>query len=350
MNQKIKLKESVYILKESEEIYQVVFTSTRRIKRFSVDHLVKELIFSAKSETNMQEVISKLGTKYPEEDIVTCLYSLEAAGIVNFYGDDKINPRHKRQISFINELTENWEETMKLQKRLEESRIAVFGIGGIGTWMVNGLNQIGIGEIRIIDPDIVSISNLNRQLFFNESDLGQYKVDVISQKLSDANIKKYYDTVSRDQPLDKIVENCNFLVNCADFPSVADTTKIIDEYATRYNIPYSVAGGYNMHLGMVGPIIVPGKTACFDCFLAYQKENDPLSNLEKIKDVEQTGSLGPIAGAIANFQVMEIFKYITGKGSVNINRFVEIDFMDFNIEWREYSKKPDCITCNLQAK
>ena len=114
-----------------------------------------------------------------------------------------------------------------------------------------------------------------------------------------------------------------------------------------YNLPYTVAGGYNMHLGMVGPIIIPGKTACFDCFLAYQKENDPLSKLEKIKDVEQTGSLGPIAGAIANLQVMEIFKYIIGKGSVNINRFAEIDFMNFNVEWREYSRKSDCITCNL---
>jgi len=231
---RIKLKESAYILKESDDIYQVVFTSTRRIKRFAVDNLVKELILSAKSETSLQEIISSFGSKYPEEDIVSCLYSLEAAGIVNFYGEDKINPRHKRQIAFINELTESWEETMKLQKKLEDSRIAVFGIGGIGTWIVNGLNQIGIGEIKIIDPDTVSISNLNRQLFFTESDIGQYKVDVISRKLSDLNLRKFYTKVSNDEPLDKIVEDCSFLVNCADFPSVTDTTRIINEYATKY--------------------------------------------------------------------------------------------------------------------
>lgn len=102
-----------------------------------------------------------------------------------------------------------------------------------------------------------------------------------------------------------------------------------------------------MHLGMVGPIIIPGRTACFDCFLEHQKENDQLSGLEKIKDVTQTGSLGPIAGVVANLQAMEIFKHIIGKGKVNYNRFAEIDFMDFSVEWREFGKREGCRTCVL---
>jgi molybdopterin/thiamine biosynthesis adenylyltransferase len=52
--------------------------------------------------------------------------------------------------------------------------------------------------------------------------------------------------------------------------------------------------------------------------------------------IKQTGNLGPIAGTIANIQVMEIFKYLTGKGKINLNRFAEIDFMDLSVDWREF--------------
>lgn len=195
---------------------------------------------------------------------------------------------------------------------------------------------MGVGELRISDPDIVRESNLNRQLFFDSRDIGKYKVDVIKSKLIDANIIPFKKTVGDGEDLEEIVSNSNFLVNCADSPSIVETTRVIDKYACKYNIPYCVAGGYNLHLGMVGPMIIPRKTASFEDFIEYQKRMDPLKNLEKIKDVTQTGNLGPIAGAIANIQAMEIFKYLVGKGKLNLNRFAEIDFMDLNIVWREF--------------
>jgi len=91
-----------------------------------------------------------------------------------------------------------------------------------------------------------------------------------------------------------------------------------------------------MPLGMVGPIIVPGKTKTFEDFLEFQKESNPLSNLKIIKDIEQTGNIGPIAGAIANMQVMEIFKYLSGKGKLNLNSFYELDFLNQEIYKREW--------------
>ena len=87
---------------------------------------------------------------------------------------------------------------------------------------------------------------------------------------------------------------------------------------------------------MVGPIIIPGRTRTFSDFIEYQKRTDPLRDLEKIRDIKQTGNLGPVAGAIANIQVMEIFKYLIGKGKLNINRFAEIDFMNLSVNWVEF--------------
>ncbi len=341
---KMKLKESVYLLKETDDIYQIVFTSTRKIRRIQFDSLAKTIVEEAKRQEDIEKILERLRDYHPS-DIEACLNTLEAIGVLTRYDDRGQNPRFKRQIAFIDELTDSWEETMDLQKRLEGSTITIFGVGGIGTWMVNALYQVGIGHLRIVDPDHVCESNMNRQLYFTSADVGAFKVDAIRQKIPDMDITCYKRFVSAEEDLSDIIDGSTFIVNCADSPSVQETSRVISSYANRWNIPYSIAGGYNMHLGMVGPVIIPGRTACFDCFLEYQKENDPLRGLEKIKDITQTGSLGPIAGAVANLQAMEIFKHIIGKGKVNYNRFAEIDFMDFSVEWREFNKRDGCRTC-----
>jgi len=142
--------------------------------------------------------------------------------------------------------------------------------------------------------------------------------------------------VSSREDLEDVLLGSDFIVNCTDNPSVQETTKILDGYAQRLQIPYCVSGGYNIPLGMVGPIIVPGKTKSFEDFMAFQKSSDSLSHLRIVKDIEQSGNLGPIAGAVANMQVMEIFKYLTGKGKLNLNHFYEVDFLNQELYERDW--------------
>jgi molybdopterin/thiamine biosynthesis adenylyltransferase len=342
----LRIKPSIYILKESEDIYEVIFTSTRKVKKFKVDSLVKDCITKLKSQPTLEELTQDLAPAYSRSDVVSCLEALKSEGLVLEWSPEHLDSRYEKQIAFISELSDSMQETLDIQNKLRRSKVAVLGTGGIGTWVVNGLYQIGMGEIRISDPDIVSLSNLNRQLFFQPEDVGQKKVDVLKKRLADAPIVSYDKRVDSSTDLTDILSGTDFIVNCADSPSVVDTGRIIGIYAKKLNIPYMVAGGYNMHLGMVGVIIKPGESACFECLLEYQKKNDPLSRMEIIKDIEATGNLGPIAGVVANLHVMEIFKYIIGKGQTNVNRFYEIDFMDFDVKWKNYEKMPGCKTCN----
>lgn len=71
--------------------------------------------------------------------------------------------------------------------KLSSARIAVFGIGGVGGYVVESLARCGVGAIDIIDNDTVSISNLNRQIYALESTLGKLKVDVAKQRIKDIN-------------------------------------------------------------------------------------------------------------------------------------------------------------------
>jgi molybdopterin/thiamine biosynthesis adenylyltransferase len=333
MSKKVKLKPSMYILKEGEEKYKFILTGSRKILTYHVDTLVKDIIISSKKTEDYNNLINQLSKSYSREDIENCMGAMESQGLLRIFFEKNEDPRFKRQIEFLDEFTNSYDETLELHEKIRSSQITIFGVGGIGSWIANGLSQIGIGKIVICDPDKIEASNLNRQLFFSTRDIGRYKVDVIKENLPDILIETHKRFVSPNEDLKDLIKSSNFIVNCADNPSVQATSKIIDKYATRLNIPYLVSGGYNLHLGMIGPTIIPGKTLTFDDFLEHQRRNDNLSNLEKIKDIEATGNLGPIAGAVANIQVMEIFKYLTGKGKMNLNKFGEIDFMDFKITW-----------------
>lgn len=72
-------------------------------------------------------------------------------------------------------------------KKLSESRVAVFGIGGVGGHVVEGLARSGVGALDLIDNDTVSITNINRQMVALHSTVGRYKVDVAKERIEDIN-------------------------------------------------------------------------------------------------------------------------------------------------------------------
>ena len=72
-------------------------------------------------------------------------------------------------------------------KKLNISRVAVFGVGGVGGYAVEALARTGVGTIDLIDNDTVSLSNINRQIIATRKTVGQYKVDVMKERILDIN-------------------------------------------------------------------------------------------------------------------------------------------------------------------
>ena len=70
-------------------------------------------------------------------------------------------------------------------EKLHNSRVAVFGIGGVGGYTVEALARSGVGALDLIDDDKVCLTNLNRQIIATRSTVGQYKVDVAAQRIHD---------------------------------------------------------------------------------------------------------------------------------------------------------------------
>ena len=93
-------------------------------------------------------------------------------------------------------------------ERLAASRVAVFGIGGVGGYVCEALARTGVGHLDLIDSDTVAVSNINRQIIATTKTVGQYKTDAMEARILDIN------------PAAKITKhNCFFLPEtAADFP------------------------------------------------------------------------------------------------------------------------------------
>ena len=112
------------------------------------------------------------------------------------------------------------EEAME---KLQHSHVAVFGLGGVGSWCAEALARSGVGELTLIDQDSVSESNINRQLCALESTLGQPKVEAVARRLRDINpaltlhlLHGCYTAADRDRflaPYDYAVDAID-LVSC----------------------------------------------------------------------------------------------------------------------------------------
>lgn len=72
-------------------------------------------------------------------------------------------------------------------EKLQQSHIAVFGVGGVGGYVVEALVRSGIGEITIVDNDTICLSNINRQIIATHDTVGQYKVDVMEKRIKSIN-------------------------------------------------------------------------------------------------------------------------------------------------------------------
>ena len=129
-------------------------------------------------------------------------------------------------------------------EKLFNSHIAVFGIGGVGSYTVEALVRSGVGAIDIFDDDKVCLTNINRQLFALRNTVGKYKVDVAEERLLDINpnvkIKKHIVFVTKENIDDIDFSNFDYIVDAID----TVTAKIsLVEKANEYNIPIISAMG-----------------------------------------------------------------------------------------------------------
>lgn len=204
------------------------------------------------------------------------------------------------------------------QRKLSASKVLVVGAGGLGCPALQYLVAAGVGEIGIVDDDVVSLSNLQRQVIYKASDVGQKKASVAAARMLELNPDiKITPHLLR-------VNTSNALKTFSEYDIIVDGT---DNFASRYLINdacvlldkplvFAAVFQYEGQLAVFNVADAEGiKTNYRDLF-----ESPPAA--EDAPDCNEAGVLGVLPGTMGIMQATEVIKLITGVGKPLLNKLL----------------------------
>lgn len=224
------------------------------------------------------------------------------------------------------------------QEKLSHAKVTIIGMGALGTVSSNNLSRAGVGYIRMIDRDYVELTNLQRQILFNEDDAAQSIPKVIAAF-------NHLSKVNSDITLEPIIADVNSsniegFINDADL--VLDATdnfeirQLINEACHKYKIPWIYCGALGSE-GMTLNILHDNKGPCLSCFLG-----------ESVSSAEQScsafGVLNMLTVTMASIQTAEAVKILLSSDCVR-RELLSLDLWHNNFDIIKLPKNDDCPVC-----
>ncbi|HEX5376440.1 MAG TPA: TOMM precursor leader peptide-binding protein [Solirubrobacterales bacterium] len=271
--------------------------------------------------------------------------------------DDLIDPhtraRFDRQLRYFSDASTG-QTPSQCQRKLEDARIAVLGVGGLGGWSALTLACCGIGEMLLVDFDTVELSNLNRQILYGEADIGQPKAGLAAKRLGAFNSSVQIET--REERLDSeaavaaAIEGCDLVVSAVDWPA-HDIELWVNSACFAAGIPY-ISMSHYPPIARVGPLYVPGETGCYSCQeIAYKRSYplyDPVVEQQRAKP-SPAATLGAACALISGQVALDVMHFLTGlatPSSLGVSNIYDLRTMEAKRE--QVVQEPDCPVCSAR--
>lgn len=225
------------------------------------------------------------------------------------------------------------------QEQLLQSRVVIFGLGGLGSPAAMYLAAAGVGELVLVDFDRVDLTNLQRQIIHTTGSVGQLKVDSARQTLRAINPECRIETVStrlEGEELAREIRRADLVIDGTD----NFTTRFaINEACVSHQVPLVSGAAIRME-GQVSVFTGQPDEPCYRCLYGSAAELD--------ETCSANGVLSPLVGIIGSVQALEAIKVLTGSGSPLIGRLLVLDALE--MQWRSLilKKDPACKTCGNQ--
>ena len=223
------------------------------------------------------------------------------------------------------------------QRKLKKAKVCVVGAGGLGSPVLTQLASMGVGTLRVIDRDVVEASNLQRQHLYGMHQLGQPKVEAAQDRLRQINPFIEVEPI----PLSVTYSNAERLIEGSDI--VVDG---LDSMAARYAVnracqrtgkPF-IHGAVIMQVGTASTII-PGETACLECFQAGIDDAE-------LPSCAVQGVHPSVISLIASVQVSETIRLLLGEPPVIANKLLFADLKELSIEKVQLARAENCLVCS----
>ncbi len=230
------------------------------------------------------------------------------------------------------------------QRALSSARVVIIGCGALGSVSANLLARAGVGKMLVIDRDFVELDNLQRQVLYDESNVGMPKAIVAAEKLQAVNSEIEIEGRIADVEFRNIEE---FLLQPSAADVVVDGTDnfeirfLINDACVKHSIPWVYAGC----LGAEGQVmtILPGDTACLNCLMSAGPPPPGTSGT-----CDTGGILSTIVNVVASVQTTEALKILSGRPETVNRRLAVFDLWGNRNHSMDISKlrsSSDCAVC-----
>lgn len=206
------------------------------------------------------------------------------------------------------------------------------GAGGLGSPCAMYLTAAGIKKLTIIDNDVLDISNLQRQILYNENQIGEDKAESAKEVLSKLNSEVQIDTYKEyidEESIKKYIEGHDFLIDCSDN---FQTKFLVNKIAIKNNLRCVIAGIKDFY----GQIITinPKKSACYQCVF---NEPEEVSSEEGPLPV-----IGVTPGILGTLEALEVIKTTLGLPNLE-NKLLMVNLVDLRFNIIDIVKNENCF-------
>ena len=222
------------------------------------------------------------------------------------------------------------------QKKLEQARVLVIGAGGLGSPLLLYLAAAGVGRIGIVDDDVVSLSNLQRQVIHSTSAIGEKKVNSAKRRLEELNDEIQIDAfdvrLTPNNAIEILSGGWDVVVDgCDNLP----TRYLVDDACSLLDLPWVYGSIYRFE-GQVSVFNFNGGPCYRDLF-----SNPPPS--DAVPSCADGGVLGVLPGVIGSLQANEVIKLILGLGAALNGRLLVYDAEAMEFNQLRFERNPDRI-------
>lgn len=218
------------------------------------------------------------------------------------------------------------------QEKISNISVLQIGAGGLGSPCAMYLTAAGIKKLTIIDNDVLDISNLQRQILYNENQIGEDKAESAKEVLSKLNSEVQIDTYKEyidEESIKKYIEGHDFLIDCSDN---FQTKFLVNKIAIKNNLRCVIAGIKDFY----GQIITinPKKSACYQCVF---NEPEEVSSEEGPLPV-----IGVTPGILGTLEALEVIKTTLGLPNLE-NKLLMVNLVDLRFNIIDIVKNENCF-------
>jgi molybdopterin/thiamine biosynthesis adenylyltransferase len=223
---------------------------------------------------------------------------------------------------------------VEAQERLRRSTALVVGVGGLGSPVAMYLAAAGVGRLVLVDPEVVELSNLNRQVLHWTTDLGRAKVESAAEKLRRLNPHVEVVAVRRRieslEDAVQLVREVDVVVDCLDNWR---TRFLINEACVRLGKPLVHAAVRGLYGQLM--VVKPGEGPCLRCLVPEEPPQE-----------ERIPVAGPTPGALGALEAMEAVKLLTGYGEPLVGKLLVYDGLHGSVDVIAVRKRENCPVCS----